>query len=130
MPPSFVFPDSRVDVWIPAPLSRATADNAYRFGAVARMRDDATIEGVRAEITQLTAGLEGAYPNNGYKALVSTATTLIEATVGDISRTLWVLLASVGLVLLVACANVTNLFLRSRCAARSARARGRSPATS
>jgi predicted permease len=111
MPSSFAFPDPRVDVWIPAPLSRATANDSYQFGGVARVRDDATLDAVRAEITRLTVGLEGAYPNNGYKALVSTATTLIDATVGDISRTLWILLASVGLVLLVACANVTNLFL-------------------
>jgi putative ABC transport system permease protein len=111
MPSSFAFPDPRVDVWIPAPLSRATASDGYQFAGLGRMRDGATIDDVRSELTQLTVGLEGEYPNNGYKALVSTATTLIDATVGDISRTLWVLLASVGLVLLVACANVTNLFL-------------------
>ncbi len=111
MPPSFAFPDPRIDVWTPAPLSRTIANDGYQFGGVARLRGGATIESVRTELTQLTVGLEGAYPANGYKALVSTATTLIDATVGDISRTLWILLASVGLVLLVACANVTNLFL-------------------
>jgi predicted permease len=111
MPSSFAFPDSRVDIWIPALLSRATANDGYQFAGVGRMRDGAAIEDVRAELTQLTVGLEAAYPNNGYRALVSTATTLIDATVGDISRTLWILLGSVGLVLFVACANVTNLFL-------------------
>jgi predicted permease len=111
MPASFAFPDPRVDAWIPVPLTRATANDAYQFAGVARLRRDATIESVRMELTQLTVGLESAYPANGYKALVSTATTLTDATVGDISRTLWILLASVGLVLLVACANVANLFL-------------------
>jgi predicted permease len=111
MPASFAFPDPTVDVWTPALLSRATANDVYIFGGVARLRDGATIEGVRAELTQLTTSLESAYPANGYKALVSAAITLIDATVGDISRTLWILLASVGLVLLVACGNVTNLFL-------------------
>jgi predicted permease len=111
MPPSFAFPDPRIDVWTPVLSSRASANDTYMFGAVARLRDGATIESMRTELTQLTMGLEGAHPTNGYKALVSTATTLLDATVGDISRTLWILLASVGLVLLVACANVMNLFL-------------------
>jgi putative ABC transport system permease protein len=111
MPASFAFPGPRVDVWIPTALSRATANDTYMFGGVARLRDRATMEGMRAELTQLTASLERAHPANGYKALVSTATTLLDATVGGISRTLWILLASVALVLLVACGNVTNLFL-------------------
>jgi predicted permease len=111
MPRSFVFPEPRIDVWTPAQLSRATANDAYMFGGVTRLRDGATIESARAELTRLTAALDSAYPGNGYSVLVSTATTLIDATVGDISRTLWTLFASVGLVLLVACANVANLFL-------------------
>ena len=45
--------------------------------------------------------LDPPYQNNCYKALVSTATTLLDPTVGSISVTLWILLASVGLLLLV-----------------------------
>jgi len=112
MPASFGFPDARVDAWMPAPfVTRTTATDGYNFAAVARLRDGASIAEARSEITQLVTDLDPSYPNNGYKALVSVATTQLDATVGDIAVTLWILLASVGLVLLVACANVANLFL-------------------
>jgi len=112
MPAPFAFPDPRVDVWIPAPyVTRTTATDGYNFAAIARLRDGATIAETRSELTRLAVDLDPSYPNNGYKALVSTATNLLDATVGSISVTLWILLAAVGLVLLVACANVANLFL-------------------
>jgi putative ABC transport system permease protein len=111
MPPSYAFPDPRTDIWIPALLTRATASDAYNFRGIARLRNGATIADARSELTYLTRELETAHPGNGYAQLVSTATTLIEATVGRVRSTLWILLASVGLVLLVACANVGNLFL-------------------
>jgi putative ABC transport system permease protein len=111
MPASYAFPDPRIDVWIPAQLSRAKPDAAYMLSAVARLRAGATIADARTELTRLAADLAPASPNNGYDRLVSTATTLIDATIGRVARTFWILLASVGLVLLVACANVANLFL-------------------
>src|SRR5262249_36144685 len=90
---------------------KTTATDVYAFGAVGRLRDGATIADARSELTRLAADLDPSHPNNGYKVLVSSATTLLDATVGSIEVTLWVLLAAVGLVLLVACANVANLFL-------------------
>jgi predicted permease len=112
MPASFAFPDPRVDVWVPAPyVTKTTATDAYAFAGVARLRDGATVAEARSELTRLAVDLETSYPNRGYKGLVSTATTLLDATVGSITATMWILLTSVGLVLLVACANVANLFL-------------------
>ena len=111
MAPSFAFPDRRVDVWVPAPLMRADANAAYSFMGVSRLRPGATIAGVRAELDQLGAELERLQPNNGYGQLVSTATTLIDETVGRVTVALWAILAAVVLVLLVACANIANLFL-------------------
>jgi putative ABC transport system permease protein len=114
MPSSYTFPDPRVDIWIPDPMSRAIAASTagvYGLSGVARLREGATIEGTRTELTRLAAELAPANPGQGYDKLVSTATTLIDATVGPVSRTLWILFASIGLVLLVACANVANLFV-------------------
>jgi putative ABC transport system permease protein len=108
---SFAFPDSGIGVWTPLPLTRASASVAYSFGGIGRMRSGATIAGVRAELDRLGADLDAANPGGGYTQLVSAATTLIEATVGRVAVALWTVLASAGLVLLVACANVANLFL-------------------
>ena len=111
MAPSFAFPDPLVDVWTPLPLTRAAASDAYSFAGVARLRDGTSVADARAELDRLAVDLERTYPNGGYAQLVSSARTLIEAMVGRVTATLWTLLASVGLVLLVACANVANLFL-------------------
>src|SRR5439155_9564390 len=112
MPSSYAFPDSRVDAWMPAPFATSTtATDAYVFAVVGRLRDGATIAEARAELTRLAVDLDPLYPTNGYRALVSTATTLLDATVGGIAATLCILLLAVGLLLLVACANVANLFL-------------------
>jgi putative ABC transport system permease protein len=112
MPSSYAFPDSRVDAWMPAPFAtRTTATDAFVFAVVGRLRDGATIAEARSELTRLAVDLDPLYPNNGYRVLASTATTLLDATVGGIAITLWILLVAVGLVLLVACANVANLFL-------------------
>ena len=111
MRPSYAFPDLGVEAWIPLQSTRASASDAYSIPGVGRLRDGATIADVRTELNRLNADVARRYDGGGYDQLLSTATTLIDATVGRISRTLWVLLASVGLVLLVACANVANLFL-------------------
>jgi predicted permease len=116
MPSSFAFPDPRVEIWIPDPLTRTAASSpamvgVYDFSGVARLGAGATLVAARAELTGLARDLAPAAPGAGFDKLVSVATTLIDATVGRIVRTLWILLAAVALLLLVACANVANLFL-------------------
>lgn len=110
MPPSFRFPDSRVEAWIAAPFTRATASpsTGFDFSGIGRLREDATVEDTRSELNRLIAELPQAYPNDPFASMIvnslkltSTATTLKEARVGGITRALWILLASTGLVLLV-----------------------------
>jgi putative ABC transport system permease protein len=110
MPASFTFPDSRTDAWTTAVQStRATASSLFTVTGVARLRGGMTLASAQAEMTQLLTDLSRVSPN--HRGWISTAMPLQDAVVGQIARTLWLLLAAVGLVLLVACANVANLFL-------------------
>ena len=109
MPAAFSFPDARSEVWKAAQSTRATASFLFSLTGLARLRDGVTVESARAEINALIQDLSRRVPNQ--RAMVSTALPLQEAMIGRIANTLWILLASAGLVLLVACANVANLFL-------------------
>jgi predicted permease len=117
MPASFAFPDSRVDLWTPAQVARSMGFGLWNYQGVARLRDGATIADARNELPGLIADIPRAFPGdigalgNVETNLIVTATTLKDVIVGGVARGLWFLLAAVGLVLLVACTNVTNLFL-------------------
>ncbi len=109
MSDSFTFPRPQVDLWQPARSTRASASFLFEVQGVARLRDDATVASARVEITKLIEDLARVAPNQ--TGLVSMALPLHEFFVGRIANALWILLAAVGLVLIVACANIANLFL-------------------
>ena len=109
MPPSFAYPDPGIELWVPAQSTCASATFLFTASGVARLRDGATIAEARAEITNLVTALARVSPNQ--RGIISTALPLRDAMVGRVADMLWILLASVGLVLLVGCANVANLFL-------------------
>ena len=118
MPQGFAFPDPRVDAWTPQQITRSMGFGIWLYGAVARLRDGVTVADARTEMNTLIADITRAFPGDEFAAgnsagiaLFSTVRTLKEAMVGAVARALWILLVSVGLVLLVACANVANLFL-------------------
>jgi predicted permease len=118
MPQGFAFPDPRVDAWTPQQIARSMGFGIWLYGGVARLRDGITVADARAEMNTLIADITRAFPGDAFAVgnsarigLFSNVRTLKEATVGDVARALWILLVSVGLVLLVACANVANLFL-------------------
>ena len=118
MPASFAFPDPRVDIWIAEPMTRSMGFGIWLYNGVARLRDGVTLADARTELNTLIADVPRAFPGDPFVVgnseeikLFSNPRTLKDATVGSVARGLWILLASVGLVLLVACANVANLFL-------------------
>jgi putative ABC transport system permease protein len=139
MPPSFAFPDPQVQAWTPRQDPPTMVFDNFSFNAIARLRRDRTPGEARAELTGLIARLPALYPEDPAISgivtrakVMSAARTLKDAKVGRITRVLWVLLAAVAFVLLVACANAANLFLvrsdarQSEIAVRRALGAGRS----
>src|SRR5581483_3794868 len=110
MPASFTLPAWMVtgrDIWVPLALSdadRALRDN-HNLRVVARLKPGVTVAQAQSEMDAISKRLEQAYPkeNAGWGANVI---PLKEVLVGDMRLSLVMLLASVALVLLIACANV------------------------
>ena len=109
MPPQFQFPASDVEVWTSFLDEEKQEDRDSQFlGAVGRIRDGGSIETVRAELIAIQEGLAELHPDEQENQLARVQ-TLLDATVGDSRATLWFLLAAVGLVLLIASANIAGM---------------------
>jgi predicted permease len=112
MPPNFNFPD-RGEFWMPF-VSRGPSvegrENRGFAGAIGRIKNGVTLEQVKSDLANVSARLQQEFPNQntGWAAEVK---TLRDDLAGDLRKPLLVFLAAVGLVLLIACANVANLML-------------------
>jgi putative ABC transport system permease protein len=116
MPADFRFPSPKTELWVPLDLDpRKTGDywGSSYMPLIARLRPGVTLEQSRAEVAKLRPSILAAYPwrmpdNSWVKGSVM---SLQETLVGDVRAKLLILLGAVGLLLLIACANVANLLL-------------------
>jgi putative ABC transport system permease protein len=92
----------------------------FNNSVVGRLKPGVSLEQARAELPALTKGISAGYPaalqNSGIRLVMDIA-RMHDEVVGNVRAPLLVLLGSVGLVLLIACANIANLFV-GRAAAR------------
>jgi|CZKR01.1.fsa_nt_gi putative ABC transport system permease protein len=120
MPLGFQFPVQRtpVEFWITIALDAQPMNGsppmtsqrgAGYLDVIARLGPQVKIETAQTEMAGIQSGLNRQYPENRPKgiSLVPEA----EAVVGDMRKGLFILLGAVGLVLLIACANLSNLLL-------------------
>jgi putative ABC transport system permease protein len=112
MPPGFDFPD-QTDLWYPAltrvniSTQRRTANN---FRAVGLVKPTVTLAQAQADMTAIATRLEQQYPEGNADRGVA-LTRLQDDIVGHARLMLYLLLGAVGLVLLIACANMATLLL-------------------
>lgn len=114
----FKLPDRSVDVWYARRIALSMQHvNWHHLDMIARLKPGVSQATAQAELMTLGRGLHDRFPNvydkdvgreDGFHPRLR---GLRESIVGDVSKILWILLGSVSVVLLVACANVANLFL-------------------
>lgn len=120
LPKGFWFMDMRHDLVTPLRFDRAKITLAgYNFQGIARLRPGVTLQQASADVARMI-GIELSKfpPPKGMSLemmkdarLAPNVRFLKEDFLGDIGRSLWVVMATIGIVLLIACANVANLLL-------------------
>jgi len=109
LPSSFRFLDSDPAVLLPMGLNRAEAsDVEFDFQVLARLKQGVTLPQATGDVARMISLLPPVFEILQLQPYVR---PLADDVTGDIGRVLWILLAAVGVVLLIACGNVANLFL-------------------
>lgn len=104
------------EIFLPLPLTPSAASlvrDHEDYNIIGKLKPGVSVAQAQAEMDTITARLRRDFPENypPNGGLTFSIVPLLEQVVGNVRRSLWVLLGSVGFVLLIACANVANLML-------------------
>lgn len=112
MPSGFFFPQRESELWTPLAMEpeQASGRGDHYLRVIARLKPGVSAEQAQAEAESIAARLAADFPrtNEGLGVFLN---SLHADYVGNIRLALLILLGAVGLVLLIACANVANLLL-------------------
>jgi predicted permease len=114
LPASFDFasvfaPGTPIDIFIPWPLADKTKPMGNTMKIIGRLKPGATLRGAQAEFTVLGKQLESQHPERN--KIAPTLVPLEQHVSGPVSPALFVLACAVGVVMLIVCANLSNLQL-------------------
>ena len=111
--PEFRLPDIPADVYTPIEVAyplAAQSRGAHMLRPVVRLAPGVSPAAARADLDAAMKHLAAAHPDED-KNLRPDFVPLLDGIVGDSKRPLWILAGAVGMVLLIACANLANLLL-------------------
>jgi len=115
LPPDFRSPEPATQLWLDADPIDLDSFGGFNARAIARTRPGVGVDAVRRDLNARIAEYGDRAPPVGQfledARVTSNPVPLKEWVVGDAERTMWVLMGTVGFVLLIACANVANLTL-------------------
>lgn len=115
MPALFQFPARETQIWAPLALIDTTKVGPGRgfrwISAVGRLTAGESAAAARSALTPVLTRLAESYPDTNAEWTAASIVPLEETIVGEVRLALLVLLGAVGLVLLIACANLANLLL-------------------
>ncbi|HWF08266.1 MAG TPA: ABC transporter permease [Bryobacteraceae bacterium] len=121
MPAGFRFLNfSRLDMILPYRIDRGrVAAGGYGVRGIARLKPGITVEQAMSDVRRLIGIAKSSWPlppgisrqQLERLRLGPRLAPLKQSVVGDVGKTLWILMGTIGMVLLIACANVANLLM-------------------